>query len=159
MQADIPDFFIINMNLDLVLKFLFFVQLGNAVFNGREFDLAVNDIVARARGHSLGKFTAVIGNQVPGGVLLPFRMDGYPYAIERAVIRPIGCTGNNTIMSFGVLFFLCRSVRKENCKAEGHGQFPGWPISTHCPLLPRQYPRRLRRRRIHLPDSAQVDFW
>ena len=109
MQADILDFFIIYMNLNLILQFLFFVQFRHSILNGREFHLTINNIVGRAGRDALGELTTVIGNQVPTGMLLAVRMDCDFDAIDRTVVRPVSRTGNQTIMSFGILF-LCGRI-------------------------------------------------
>src|SRR5258708_6325076 len=90
MQADVAPFSIVDVHLGFALESFLLGHLRFAVFQGRVFPFALNQIVARPRRDVRGKFAPVVGSQVPVRIFLFHRMDFYFDAVQRAIIRPVG---------------------------------------------------------------------
>lgn len=98
MQADVLNLFFINMNLGFARKFHFLMHIGHAIFDWGDFGPAGNYVVPGAGRHALRKLTAMVGNEVPTGMLFPLRVDGNPDPVDRPIVRRISGPRDQSIV-------------------------------------------------------------
>src|SRR5262249_2321496 len=107
-----------GFDVDLDFSFHFLLLLP-AVFQ-RKLDLAPDQVVSRARRNALGKFAAMIGDQLPRRMLFLHRMNFYFGAIHRAIVRAVSSTKNKSEM-FSKFFVFSRERRRSaQQKHEAH---------------------------------------
>src|SRR6185503_11303670 len=113
----------------------------------------MDQVIIRSGRHTLGKFSAMVRDQVPARMLLVLRSDGDFYAIERPVIRSISSAEDEGVGLFFLrLFLACSYAGREerqkhtNCKIRSRVPAPA-RFNSHRPRLPR---------RVRPPDSIQA---
>src|SRR6516225_83831 len=101
MQAKVMPFLIVDVNFGLAPQAFLFFRLGFSVLYRHYLNFAVDHVVSGTFGHALREFTMMIRKQVPGGAILPERVDLNPNPIERAIVRPVRRPKDKTV---GFLF-------------------------------------------------------
>src|SRR5712691_4019041 len=91
MQTDVEPLLAFHMDLGLTSKSFLFRYLWLAIGTGWSiFRRPVDYVVTRSGGHTLGKFSPMVGNQVPARMLLVWWMDRDLYTVQRPVVWSIG---------------------------------------------------------------------
>src|SRR5205807_1724137 len=125
-------------------------------------------------GHTLSKFTAMVGHKFPVRPFLGLRTDRDLHPIEGAVIWTISSAKDQSVGLFsllpvlffgGLLLVRCRLLlgclrlrersQRHDCNTCSHA--PPGPFSNHCPLLHRHHRRLRHPRRARPPGSTPED--
>jgi hypothetical protein len=106
MQTDVLPFLPFNVNPDFSLESLFFVGIGNALFYWNNVGRTVHYVVARAWRHTLGKFAAMIGDDIPMGALFPDWIYLHFDAIQWVVVRAISSAKDKAVILYELLVFI-----------------------------------------------------
>src|SRR5215813_7639482 len=163
MQAEVTAFLIVNVYFGLAFQMLALGFLWFPVFDRYQVNYAGHLIIPGTGWHALHEFAAVVRNQYPGWMFPAHWMDRDPDAVERTVVRPIGCAEDQPVVFLLlVVIFVAAGGRKsaEQQTGKTYGRRKRRPprLSNHFPRRPRRRPHPI----LHLPllqeGSIQAAF-
>jgi hypothetical protein len=106
MQADVLSFLPFNVNPNFSLESLFLASVRDALFQRNNVGCTLHYVVARAWRHTLGKFAAMIGNEIPVRSLFSDWVYVHFDSVEWVLVGTIGSAKNQAVILYQLLIFV-----------------------------------------------------
>src|SRR5260370_38505363 len=100
MQTDVFAFLTVNVDFGLASQSFLPGLLPFAVFHRHHFNDAADLVVTRPGRNALRKFALMIRHLLPVGMFPAHRMDRYPDPVYRAIIGPVSCAEDQSVLVF-----------------------------------------------------------